>query len=136
MLYTFDAEETRRFLGECHRVLEPGGVIRLNEDDLRAVVERYLAGDAALIEYVNGSGHVRVDGVSSPADALMAVFKRWRSLGWLYDAESMAAHLAAAGFEAVEAKGFRESRLPDIEALEKDNRDSVLGQIWLEAVKP
>jgi len=136
MLYAFDADETRRFFLECHRILKPGGVIRVNEGDLRTLVERYLAGDGALVEYANRASYVRVENVSSPGDALSAIFKRWNSMRWLYDVQSLAGHLTAGGFASVAAAGFRESRLADIDALEKDNRDDALGHIWLEAVKP
>jgi len=136
MLYAFDLDQTRAFFAECYRVLRSDGVLRVNEDDLRTVAERYLQGDSALVEYVNSAGTVRVSGVRAPADAVSAIFKRWRSLAWLHDAQSLASHMAAVGFASIEPKGFRESRLPDIELLEKDNRDSILGQVWLEAVKP
>ncbi len=136
MLYAFEADETRRFLAECYRVLRPGGRIRLNEDNLRTVVERYLAGDSALIDYAARAPHVRCSGVATAGDALSAILKAWRSLRWLYDVESLSAHLAEAGFTAVAGRDFRDSALPDIEVLEKDNTDSVLGQIWLEGVKP
>lgn len=136
MLYAFDASETLGFLRECFRVLAPGGLLRLNEDDLRAVAERYLAGDAELVEYVRSAPHISARLVTSPADALSALFKEWGSLRWLYDAESLSALVRAAGFPVTDCCGFRQSRLRDIELLEKDNRSSVLGQIWLEAVKP
>ncbi len=136
MLYAFDASETLRFFQECHRVLAPGGVLRVNEDDLRAVAERHLAGDAALVDYVRSASHIKARHVATPGDALSALFKDWASLRWLYDAESLSAHLRAAGFPSVERCGFRQSRIPGIELLEKDNRESVLGQVWLEAVKP
>jgi predicted SAM-dependent methyltransferase len=135
MLYAFEPEETQRLLAECHRVLRPGGVVRLNEDDLHAVAERYVRGDLDLVDYVNREAHVAIENIATPAEAFTAVFKKWSSLRWLYDAQSLAAHLHFAGFTAVELRGFHESRLPDIEALEKDNRDSVLGQIWIEALK-
>jgi len=136
MLYAFEPEETQRLLTECHRVLRPGGVVRLNEDDLHAVAERYVRGDLDLVDYVNREAHVAIGHIATPAEAFTAVFKKWSSLKWLYDAQSLAAHLHFAGFALIEFKGFHESRLPDIDALEKDNRDSVLGQIWIEAVKP
>lgn len=136
MLYAFDAWEALCYFQECYRVLAPGGVLRVNEDDLRAVAERYLAGDKALVDYVRAAPHVRARVVVTPADALSALFKGWRSLRWLYDAESLSAHLRAAGFPTVERSAFRQSRIADIALLEKDNRDSVLGQVWLEAVKP
>lgn len=39
----FDRDGARRFLRECRRVLQPGGVIRLVAPDLEAVVRTYIA---------------------------------------------------------------------------------------------
>jgi len=39
----FDRDGARRFLGECRRVLKPGGIIRLVVPDLEGVVRAYLS---------------------------------------------------------------------------------------------
>jgi predicted SAM-dependent methyltransferase len=136
MLYAFELADTQHFFRECYRVLRTGGILRVNEDDLRTIASSYLEGTQQLIGHVNRSSFVRAVGIVYPADALSALFKRWRSLRWFYDAQSLAGHLAEAGFHPVEAAGFRQSRIADIAILEKDNRENPLGQVWLEAIKP
>jgi predicted SAM-dependent methyltransferase len=109
-------------LHECARVLRPGGVLRLATPDLRQWIEEYLAGDHAHGE--------------TPADSLMAKLgtycdppgSRVHRLAfriftgsvhqWLYDYESLAAALEAAGFDEVRPLGFREGACPDLERLE------------------
>ena len=136
MLYAFDLAEAKRFLRESFRVLKPGGRIRVNEDDLRAIVMDYLQGGQGLAEFANQSSYVRANAIQRGADALSAVAKKWRSCKWFYDAESLIGQLEDVGFKAVERRAFRQSRLPSIDLLEKDNRQSVLGQVWVEATKP
>jgi predicted SAM-dependent methyltransferase len=102
-------EELPAFLADCHRVLEPGGILRIVVPD----TERYVRA------YCSGEGHAafRELGISTwPADlptrmdVLNHVFHQWHEHRWGYDFETTACRLAAAGFRSVERSCFGHSR--------------------------
>ena len=125
--------EAKRLLAECFRVLEPRGVLRLVVPDLRAIVREYL-GERAFADGV-ATG-------SSPADRMnerlllrppepprgsflyrlysAATEFHWHK--WMYDADSLAAHLRAAGFEDVREMPYNESRIDGIAEVERRER--------------
>ncbi|HEX2860734.1 MAG TPA: methyltransferase domain-containing protein [Lacunisphaera sp.] len=59
LLEHLEAEDARRFLAECHRILRPGGVIRVVVPDLEGIAQAYLremaavraGGDATLYDW-------------------------------------------------------------------------------------
>ena len=59
MLEHLEAEDARKFLAECHRVLRPGGVVRVVVPDLEGIAQAYLrelavvraGGEATLYEW-------------------------------------------------------------------------------------
>jgi SAM-dependent methyltransferase len=106
-----------RCVREIHRVLEPGGVVRLAVPDLDRIVADYDPADPEpfLWSVYQGRG----------AAAKRAV-RHW----WHYNAHSLAALLRAAGFREVERCEYREGRCPDLELI--DNRP---GSLFVEAVK-
>jgi SAM-dependent methyltransferase len=113
-------DEGRRFLRECHRVLAPGGVVRIVVPDLRACIDRYLEGKLDAGEFVSSLGF----DAREPGDGWL---KRWLAPRFrfphrcMYDAESLLAALREAGFEAGIAEPF-ESRIGDVGALERLDR--------------
>lgn len=92
-------EAGRAMLIQAHRCLRPGGIIRVVTPDLRAHVEMYLAGGTALAN--NASTHYRNLGlvVEHPVDLVrIPVASFGHHQGYLYDFETLAAELVAAGF--------------------------------------
>lgn len=121
------AEEGRQFLRECHRVLQPGGVMRLLTPDLDAIVRRvYLDREAR---------HLRWCGVYLGAPtACEALNMHLRMNGdhrFLYDEEHLTSLLREIGFRVRRVR-FNASRDPFLRFL--DLRDFGLN-LFLECVK-
>jgi predicted SAM-dependent methyltransferase len=138
-LYRDDAE---RLVGECHRVLRTGGLIRLVVPDLKALVEDYLAHA--------GNG----DGTTPAADCLQEAFllrekerprhgplravyhahADFHTHKWLYDENSLSLLLKRAGFRDIRRCRYLESRIAAIREVEDEGRLSE-GTLCLEAEK-
>jgi SAM-dependent methyltransferase len=104
-------------LCEVHRVLAPGGVVRVSVPDLDRIVADYDPADpdAFLWGIYQGRGR-RAKGSA----------RHW----WHYNERSLAALLRRVGFREVARRDYREGRCPDVERI--DNRP---GSLFMEAVK-
>ena len=96
MIEHLDRAEARAFLAEAMRVLRPGGVLRLAAPDLARLVREYVTtGDADDFMARSHMGLDRPVGLRARA--------RWTLVGprhhlWMYDGDSLARSLLAAGF--------------------------------------
>ena len=103
-------EDARRLLAECHRVLQPGGVLRVSTPDLRKLVLEYQAGRTS--EWVD------VDW--NPASPCQMLNEGMRSWGheFVYDADELELALRAAGFHQLKRVGWRASAHDELRSLE------------------
>jgi len=122
-----DRQGGRRLLGECCRVLRPGGVMRLLTPDLRALVAKVYRGRAAR--------HLRwcetelsADG---PCEALNMHLRMNGEHRFVYDEELLRRDLESLGFSVRRAR-WNASRHPELRWL--DLRDFGLN-LFLEATK-
>jgi SAM-dependent methyltransferase len=104
-------------LREVHRVLVPGGLVRVSVPDLDLTVAEYDPAD--------------------PDDFLWGIYqgrgrraKRSARHWWHYNAKSLETLLRRVGFREVQRREYREGRCPDLERI--DNRP---GSLFMEAVK-
>lgn len=144
-LYLDDAV---RLLRECFRVLRAGGTLRLVVPDLQAIVREYYgerpfynSDEFASIPAADRMNQRLLFRSPSPprGNVFMRVYaalKDFQTHKWMYDAESLVAHVRSVGFEHVAERGFRESRIPDIDAIEHPGRVLRGEGICVEAVKP
>jgi predicted SAM-dependent methyltransferase len=106
----FTLADALALLEECHRVLRPGGTIRVGVPDLGRYIHSY-TGDRELIEQARPNRPT-----SLLAVAEVTQFHGHRSA---YDAETLVMLLEGAGFVDVDSRGFRESKtlepVPDLE---------------------
>jgi SAM-dependent methyltransferase len=96
-----EAEATVR---ELHRVLEPGGILRLAVPDLDAVIASYDPDDP--------DGFL--EGMLQGRDRSLSRHRHW----WHYNEHSLRALLERCGFHDVRRCAFREGRCPDVERVD------------------
>jgi predicted SAM-dependent methyltransferase len=144
-LYLADA---LRLLRECLRVLRPGGTLRLVVPDLGAIVREYCGErpfhDSAKLatmpaaDRMNHRLHFRNPDPprGSAALKMYAALTEFQTHKWMYDSESLVAHLKDVGFDEVEERGFRVSRIEDIDRIEHPVRVLNGEGICVEGVKP
>lgn len=130
-------EDAMRLLKECYRVLQPGGALRIVVSDLRAFVLEYMGqrtlrnlpegildmspGDRLNVRMVLHDPHQSANKLYNIYLALTG----FHSNKWVYDADSLSAHIRSAGFADVREMQFRESRIRGIDEIEDPSR--VLG---------
>jgi predicted SAM-dependent methyltransferase len=141
-------DDALKLLRECFRVLRPGGTLRLVVPDLRAIVREY-NGERVFYNSDEFAGLPAADRMNrrllfrsqnAPrGNVLMRVYaalKDFQTHKWMYDAESLVAHVRSVGFGDVAERGFRESRIGDIDRLEHPGRVLQGEGICVEGVKP
>lgn len=127
LLEHVDLEAGKRLLAECHRVLRPGGVMRLLTPDLRAIVQHvYVDRNARHLAWCNT--HLQADG---PAEALNMHLRMNGEHRFVYDEEMLTALLQSRGFRV---RRVRYNWSPVRELRYLDLRDFGLN-LFLEAVK-
>ncbi len=142
-------DEGERLLQECHRVLRPGGILRLVVPDLRAVVEEYLGERPFADSEENVAELSAADRMNerlrfrdrhppsgNVAYRTYSALKDFHSHKWMYDAESLTARFEAAGFTDVRELGYLESRIEGIEEVELRKRVVDECGICIEGSKP
>jgi predicted SAM-dependent methyltransferase len=85
-------------LDEAHRVLRPGGVMRLGMPDLERIVARYAAPDWREQPWIEDPAF---DWIDSPVALMNVAFRGWEHQ-YLYDETELRLRLGRAGFTGVE----------------------------------
>jgi len=126
----FTRERALDIISDVHRVLQPDGVARFGVQDLRVLARRYLERDHAFYFQLRADGSVRFPG-DTFADKLGQFYCRPEFGQYVYDYETLGLLFARAGFVDIEERGYRESALEGIDAI--DNRPEQM--FFLEARK-
>lgn len=120
-------EVAAKLLGECRRVLQEGGVLRVSTPDAERFLRSY-AGDGEFLSH---------PGFDEPAETrLDRVNKMMREHGqhlWVYDEESLALTLRHAGFSRTVRQEFGRSLHPRMQGLDTESR--AFESLYLEAVR-
>lgn len=106
-------EDLPRFLRDCRRALEPGGVLRIIVPDVERYLRAYAGG--------GGDGFAELgwkeplpDDLPTRMDVVNHAFHQWHEHRWGYDFETLEHRLRRAGFSRVEKKRFGESLDPKL----------------------
>ncbi len=101
----FSVEQGLKILRECHRVLQPGGVLRVAMPHVAESVRRYHENDWRTAPWLEKFGYTWIE---TRAEMINVVFRHWGHQ-WLYDEEELSRRLREAGFRAIAPKPHGES---------------------------
>jgi predicted SAM-dependent methyltransferase len=115
-----------RVLAELHRVLRPGGVLRLALPDLDRAIDAYRRGDAAYF-------YVPDDEVRSIGGKLAVQITWYGSVRTPFTYDFIEELLVRAGFREIVGCRYRETASPHAEIVELDDRERE--SLFVEATK-
>jgi predicted SAM-dependent methyltransferase len=109
-----NVEQGLRFLSECNRLLQTGGVLRIAMPSLDYLIDRYTRGDWRNQEWLKLPEY---GSIATKAEMLNVAF-RWWGHQWLYDREELRRRIQEAGFSTVTGKEWGASDEPDLRGRE------------------
>lgn len=120
-------EAGQRLLREVHRVLRPGGVLRLTTPDLAKLVALYedrnpVVERAAFASYLSA---ITDRSIARPAQVLNAELRLWGHR-YVYDEQDLTARLRQARFSRIERRESGRSPHPELDGLERHG-----GEAWV-----
>jgi predicted SAM-dependent methyltransferase len=124
--------ERPRFLAECRRSLEPGGVLRIIVPDMHKYVEAYLSPGWDLLNQVGCGGELPQATFGTKIEALNHVFVQDGEHYGGFDAEYLRRTLQQAGFDDIKQVEWREGRFPE-GAIDREQHRSY--SLFMEAVR-
>jgi predicted SAM-dependent methyltransferase len=124
--------ERPRFLAECRRCLEPGGVLRIIVPDMAKYIDAYVSPGWGLLNAIGCGGEVPQECFGTKIEALNHVFVQDGEHYGGFDAEFLRHTLAQAGFTDIEQVDWRQGRFPG-GAIDRDQHR--LYSLYMEAVR-
>ncbi|MDT5271659.1 MAG: hypothetical protein QOH49_3845 [Acidobacteriota bacterium] len=120
-------EDGERLVGECRRVLQAGGVLRLSTPDAGRYLCSY-AGDGEFLRHPDFPHPVE-----SPIDRINVMMREGGQHLWAYDGESLLSLLRRAGFASVVERQFGVSGHPRMHNVDMEAR--AFESLYVEASK-
>jgi predicted SAM-dependent methyltransferase len=117
----------RAFLGECRRVLRPGGVLRVLTPDLAELARLYRE-DPERLEWLWNT-HVGVPTRTGTAGEIFNLGLRFAGHTFVYDGETLAMLLGECGFEPRRV-AFSESEVPALRGIDLRSPDNAVSMYW------
>jgi len=105
-----DYEAGAKVVAEMHRILKPGGIVRMATPDLDHLVERYTDKDWRQQEWLEKPWYdfIQTRGM------MLNVAMRWWGHRFLYNEEDLRRQLEAAGFQNVRRVAWGKSAMPHL----------------------
>jgi predicted SAM-dependent methyltransferase len=127
LLQSLTYDQSLELLKEGLRVLQSGGVLRIVVPDLERVVKEYLDDPRPL------ASHHLLKRLSIKTSTTRALLGRAQGYEQMFDSRSLSHLFLEAGFTNPEVCGFKRSRIPDIDAVELEQRKGE--SLYVEALK-
>lgn len=119
---------TSRVLRECHRVLAPGGTLRLVLHDAELLARAYVARDVEFFRTIGYPDRPFIEGLND-----MFRFQGFHQ--FIHDHESLERLLRDAGFQQIVRSSHRGSAIPELN-LDYEGMDRRVQSMYVEARKP
>lgn len=133
-------DEVARLLKECHRVLKPGGILRIAVPDLSIFIHHYCADDREWfarweqLMFIGSTDPERAKRrLQTPMEALSFVTQEYGHVS-SWDIETLSAYLGRSGFYSVTQRQFRKGACSEL-LYDLDSEDRKLVSLYVEAVK-
>ena len=142
MIEHLDYAHGFRMLGECYRILKPGGRLRISTPDLSFLIDLYrLEKSEIQRDYIKWATDTFIEAAPCYADTFVINnFVRDWGHTFIYDEKVLTYSLAKVGFQQIVKCHLNESEKDELKNLENDNRMPVeflrLESIIYEATKP
>jgi predicted SAM-dependent methyltransferase len=120
-------DDAERLLGECHRVLERGGVLRLSTPDAGRFLHSY-AGDGEFLRHPSFT-----KAAETPLDRINHMMREDGQHLWVYDSPSLLLLLKRAGFAQGIEQDFGVSLHPRMQNVDTPERS--FESFYIEGVK-
>ncbi|MEH2110217.1 class I SAM-dependent methyltransferase [Nostoc sp.] len=134
ILEHFTREEGLKVLKDCHRVLVPGGVLRISCPDLLVYAKAYINRDSSFYNSTAIRMACCYEDLNTYGDKFISkAYDNENGHKWFYDAESAIDLLKTAGFRKIEERQLHDSSLPNIENIEPEHRQAE--SFYIEAIK-
>jgi predicted SAM-dependent methyltransferase len=125
-------DERGRFLGECLRCLEPGGVLRIIVPDAERFVRAYVADGWSDFDELSADGDLAQANFRTKMEALNHIFLQDHEHYGGYDFETLASVLRTAGLRDVTQCKYRQGDFPD-GCIDRDQHQRY--SLYVESVK-
>jgi len=124
-------EDADKLLAECHRLLEPGGRIRIGVPDAELYLRAYTEGRT---EFFTGLSHLggAVNELTHPIDVINQMFRMGGAHQFAWDSVALASALERAGFSDIERRQWGDA---SSEELCLDDPEHAFETLYLEAAR-
>ena len=120
-------EDAIKLIGECYRVLQDDGVLRMSTPDAELFLRSY-AGDRTFLAHPGFS-----QAIDTPVDRVNYMMREYSQHLWSYDEELLTLIFRQAGFKTVVRQRFGVSLHPHMNNM--DFRDREFESLYLEGIK-
>jgi predicted SAM-dependent methyltransferase len=127
LLEIFPPDEVRALLRDWHRLLAPGGVMRMAMPSLEEVVSLYMSGEWRQFDW-RKPGYAHYQTIQNGAAMINGAF-RHPDNRWLYDWEDLRRVVIESGFSEITRGSWGESSRPEFRNLETRPESNLICEV-------